>query len=117
LGFDELVYSWGNGSDATNVGVKTFHWSVQQDPNAKMNLTHEYMNVWHERNDYNGNQFSFNTGIMLSQDKPTDSNASTTGLDKNLWKILNNKNDIVWATQIVWDGWQNFAVTLDYVNK
>jgi hypothetical protein len=54
---------------------------------------------------------------MLSQDKPTDSNVSTTGLDKNLWEILNNKNNVVWTTQIAWDGWQNFAVTLDYVNK
>jgi hypothetical protein len=117
LGFRRAGLLMGNGSDATNVGVKTFHWSVQQDSSMKMNLTHEYMNVWHERNDYNGNQFSFNTGIMLAQDKPTDTNVSTTGLDKNLWKILNNKNDVIWTTYIVWDNWQNFAVTVDYVNK
>ena len=45
-----------NGTDASNVGVKTFHWSVRQDPKMAMNLTHEYMNVWHETNDYSHNQ-------------------------------------------------------------
>lgn len=63
----------------------------------KMNLTHEYTNVWHERKE--------------------DSNVSKTGLDENLWKILSNKNDVIWTTSIAWDAWQNFAVTVDYVNK
>jgi len=54
---------------------------------------------------------------MLDRDKPTDSNVSTTGLDENLWKILNNKNDVIWTTSIAWDGWQNIAMTVDYVNK
>lgn len=107
----------GNGSDASNVGVKTFHWSVQQDPERKMNLTHEYMNVWHETNDYTSNQFSINTGVMLVQDKPKTSNVSTTGSDKHLWKILNRNNDVIWTTKIEWDDWQNFAITLDYEKK
>jgi len=107
----------GNGSDATNVGVKTFHWSVKQDLDAKMNLTHEYMNVWHEANDYASNQFSLNTGIMLEQDKPIGSNVTTTGLDRRLWKILDRKNNVVWTTRIEWDDWQNFAVTVNYENK
>ncbi|TVY67475.1 hypothetical protein LSUE1_G006814 [Lachnellula suecica] len=114
LGFRRAGLLMGNGSDATNVGVKTFHWSVKQDLNAKMNLTHEYMNVWHEANDYASNHFSINAGIMLEQDKPTDSNVTTTGLAKNLWKILDRKNNVIWTTRIDWDVWQNFAVTLDY---
>ena len=109
-----LLLAKNNGSDATDVGVKTFHWSVRQDPNAKMNLTHEYMNAWHEGNDYSANQFSLDTGIMLSQDAPTDSNVTTTGLDKRLWKFLDNDNDVLWTTLIEWDEWQNFAVTVDY---
>jgi hypothetical protein len=109
-----LLLAQNNGSDATDVGVKTFHWSVRQDLNAKMNLTHEYMNVWHERNDYSANQFSFNAGIMLSQDAPTDSNVTTTGLDKRLWKFLDINNDVLWTTWIEWNEWQNFAVTVDY---
>jgi len=117
LGFRRAGLLMGNGSDATNIGVKTFHWSVKQDLNAKMNLTHEYMNVWHEANDYASNQFSFNTGIMLEQDKPTDSNVTTTGLDKRLWKILDRKNNVLWTTRIEWGVWQNFAVTVDYEEK
>jgi hypothetical protein len=112
-----LLLAQNNGSDATDVGVKTFHWSVRQDLTAKMNLTHEYMNAWHERNDYSANQFSFNTGIMLSQDAPTDSNVTTTGLDKRLWKFLDINNDVLWTTWIERDEWQNFAVTVDYVKK
>lgn len=117
LGFRRAGLLMGNGSDASNVGVKTFHWSVKQDPDAKMNLTHEYMNVWHEANDYASNQFSFNAGIMLAQDKPTDSNVTTTRLNKVLWKILDRKNHVVWTTMIDWDEWQNFAVTVDYEKK
>jgi len=112
-----LLLAKNNGSDATDVGVKTFHWSVRQDLNAKMNLAHEYMNAWHERNDYSANQFSFNTGIMLSQDAPTDSNVSTTVSDKRLWKFLDKDNDVLWTTLIEWDGWQNFAVTVDHVKE
>jgi len=117
VGFRRAGLLMGNGSDASNVGIKTFHWSVQQDSLAKMNLTHEYMNVWHEANDYASNQFSFNTGIMLAQDQPLDSNVSTIGLEKDLWKILNRKNDVIWTTKIDEDDWQNFAVTVDYLNK
>ena len=117
IGFRRAGLLLGNGSDASNVGMETFHWSVRQDPKAKMNLTHEYMNAWHERNDYSANQFSFNTGVMLSQDAPTDSNVTTTGLNKKLWKFLNNHNDVIWTTWIEWDEWQNFAVTMDYVKE
>lgn len=117
LGFRRAGLLMGNGSDATNVGVKTFHWSVKQDFHAKMNLTHEYMNVWHEANDYASNQFSFNTGIMLEQDQPTDSNVTTTGLDKRLWKFLDRKNNVIWTKRIDWHEWQNFAVTVDYEKK
>ena len=99
------------------MGVKTFHWSVKQDPARKMNLTHEYMNVWHEANDYASNQFSFNAGVMLEQDQPIDTNVSTIGLDKRLWKFLDRRNNVVWTTRISMDEWQNFGITLDYVNK
>lgn len=117
IGFRRAGLLMGNGSDATNIGVKTFHWSVKQDPQREMNLTHEYLNAWHEANDYSSNQFSFNTGIMLEQDKPTDSNVSTTGLSKYLWKFLDRDNDVIWTTRIDWQAWQNFAVTVDYNEK
>ena len=88
----------GNGSDTSNVGVQTYHWSVMQPEHKKrrMNFTHEYMNVWHETNDYSRNHFSPNVGVMLEQDKPKEGNVTTTGLDKRLWKILDRKNNVTW---------------------
>lgn len=119
LGFRRAGLLMGNGTDASNVGVETFHWSVKQDPAMKMNLTHEYMNVWHETNAYDANQFSFNTGIMLSQDYPKTGNVTNLKEEnaKNDWKFQNRNNDIVWSTRISEDEWQNFAVTLNYVKK
>jgi len=117
LGFRRAGLLLGNGSDESNVGVKTFHWSVLQDHSRRMNLTHEYMNAWHEANDYASNQFSINIGIMLEQDKPKDTNETTTGLDKRLWKFLDRRNNVIWTTRIRWDEWQNFAITLDYNKK
>jgi hypothetical protein len=117
IGFRRAGLLLGNGTDATVVGVKTFHWSVKQDTKAEMNLTHEYMNAWHETNDYSANQFSCNTGIMLEQDHPTDNSVTTTGLNKRLWKFLDRDNDVMWTTWIDWEDWQNFAVTVDYVKK
>lgn len=127
VGFRRAGFLLGNGSDATNVGVKTFHWSVRQpqplfSPNfTAMNLSHEYMNAWHERNDYSGNQFSINAGVMLSQDYPANCSsecvAKEQALPRQAWKFLDHLNDIVFVTPIQYGSWQNFAVTLDYNAK
>ncbi|PVH70265.1 glycoside hydrolase family 131 protein [Cadophora sp. DSE1049] len=116
VGFRRAGMLLGNGSDASNIGVQTYHWSVMQpeDKKGRMNLTHEYMNVWHETNDYSSNHFSLNAGVMLDQDKPKEGTVTTTGLDKRLWKILDRKNNVIWTTKIEWEGWQNFAIKLDY---
>ncbi|CZS98286.1 related to endoglucanase c [Rhynchosporium agropyri] len=116
LGFRRAGLLMGNGSDASNVGVQTYHWSVMQpeDKKRRMNLTHEYMNVWHEANDYSSNHFSLNAGTMLEQDRPKEGNVTTTGLDKRLWKVLDRKNNVIWTTRIELDGWQNFGIKIDY---
>ncbi|KAH7381753.1 hypothetical protein BKA64DRAFT_647293 [Cadophora sp. MPI-SDFR-AT-0126] len=116
VGFRRAGLLLGNGSDASNFGVQTYHWSVMQpqDKKRRMNLTHEYMNVWHETNDYSSNHFSLNAGVMLEQDKPKEGNVTTTMLDGRLWKILDRKNNVMWATTIDWEEWQNFAIMLDY---
>ena len=116
-GFRRAGLTLGNGSDASNVGVRIYHWSVRQDSCRPMNLTHEYMNVWHETNDYSANQWSLNTGTMLSQDQPLDSNVTTEGLDKHLWKVLNRNNDVIWTTKIEEDEWQNFGIVMDIPSK
>ncbi|CAG8983624.1 hypothetical protein HYALB_00004646 [Hymenoscyphus albidus] len=113
-GFRRAGLLLGNGSDASNTGIRTFHWSIRQDPSRKLNLTHEYMLVWHEANDFASNQWSLNAGILLEQDKPKDTNGSTTGLDKSLWKILDRKNNVIWTGLIDLYGWENFGILMDH---
>ena len=129
LGFRRAGFLMGNGTDETTVGVKTFHWSSKQPQPSfsqgftSMNLTHEYMNAWHERNDYTGNQFSINAGVLLSQDYPANCSTSSActatekKLPKKAWKFLDHGNNVVFVTPILYDQWQNFAVTLDYDKK
>ncbi|RYO93943.1 hypothetical protein DL763_004217 [Monosporascus cannonballus] len=76
------------------VGVRTLHWSVKQDPARTLNLTHEYLNVWHETS---------TTGTIIGQSG-----------NENTFKILDRENIEVWSTPINCEEWQNFAVTLDF---
>lgn len=100
----------GPGTDAADAGVVTFHWSVKQDAARPLNLTHEYMNAWHERADYNGNQFACVGGIVL----PGDGGLDQRG-DK--WRVQNAKNEFVFEVPIEYKKWQNFGVQLDYANE
>ncbi|KAI1134942.1 hypothetical protein F5Y05DRAFT_396058 [Hypoxylon sp. FL0543] len=94
-----------NGPGTT--GVRTLHFSVKQDPERTLNLTHEYLNVWHETSDYSANQFNFEAGTIIGK---SDS-------DKNSFKVLNRQNTQVWSTPIDATAWQNFAITLDFVKN
>ncbi|CAO2651731.1 Nn.00g000140.m01.CDS01 [Neocucurbitaria sp. VM-36] len=85
-------------------GVKTLHWSVKQDPARPLNLTHEYLNVWHEAGDYSSNQIQFQAGSIIGK-----SNA-----DKNNFKILDRNGNSLYSVAIDQKQWQNFAITLDY---
>jgi hypothetical protein len=98
------------GADASDAGVVTFHWSVKQDQARPLNLSHEYMNVWHEKADYSGNQFMFVGGVVLPGDG---------GLDKegDKWRVQNAKNEFIYQVPIDGKEWQNFAVQLNYSNK
>lgn len=88
-------------------GIKTIHFSVKQDPQRPLNLSHEYLNVWHEASDYSANQFNFEAGTVIGQES----------LGKNTFKVLNRANKQVWSTGIDAKEWQNFAVTLDFGKK
>jgi hypothetical protein len=98
-------------SDAADSGIVTFHWSVSQDPHRALNLSHEYMNVWHERADYAGNQFSFVGGIVLKQDGGT---GVDTKEERESWKVMDRNNSVVFRVPISFETWQNFAIQLDY---
>lgn len=88
-------------------GVRTLHFSVKQDPERTLNLTHEYLNVWHEAADFSSNQFNFQTGTIIG----------SSGSDKNNFQILNRQNTEVWSTPVDATAWQNFAITLDFVQN
>lgn len=99
------------GADAADKGVATFHWSVRQDRARALNLSHEYMNVWHEKADYSGNQFTFVGGVVLPVD---GGDGLDTREERESWKVQDAKNRFVFRTPILGDEWQNFAVRLDY---
>ncbi|KAF2201021.1 hypothetical protein GQ43DRAFT_416723 [Delitschia confertaspora ATCC 74209] len=85
-------------------GVKTLHWSVKQDPQRALNLTHEYLNVWHEAADYSADQIQFQTGQIIGK----------SASDKNNFKILDRNGKSLYSVAMDMKNWQNFAVTLDY---
>ncbi|KAF2686735.1 glycoside hydrolase family 131 protein [Lentithecium fluviatile CBS 122367] len=88
-------------------GVKTLHWSVKQDAARPLNLTHEYLNVWHEAGDYSSNQIQFQTGQIIGK----------SAADKNNWKILDRNGKQLYAVAMDKTQWQNFAVKLDYTQN
>lgn len=96
-----------NTGSPASTGIKTIHFSVKQDPQRPLNLTHEYLNVWHEASDYSANQFNFEAGTILGQES----------LPKNTFKVLNRQNKQIWSTPIDNKEWQNFAITLDFSKK
>lgn len=85
-------------------GVKTLHFSVRQDATRPLNLTHEYLNVWHEAADFSHNQIQFTTGTLLDD----------VSADKDTFKVLDAAGKILWSTPISQRDWQNFAFKLDY---
>ncbi|KAF2841175.1 glycoside hydrolase family 131 protein [Patellaria atrata CBS 101060] len=99
-----LQFNGDSSDDASSKGVKTIHFSVRVDATRALNLTHEYLNVWHETADYSANQFNFQTGTIIGK----------SSSDRNNWKVLNRNNQLVWSTPMVADTWQNFAITLDF---
>lgn len=111
VGFRRAGLLLGNGSDASNQGVMTFHWSSMQDSTRKLNLTHEYLTSFHETNDSGGAQFALQIGTPLDKNSTVDKPAPSD------WKMLDRNNDIVFTTPLEFDAWQNFAVTLDVPKK
>ncbi|KAF4496322.1 endoglucanase c [Fusarium agapanthi] len=84
-------------------GVKTLHFSIMQDHKRPLNLSHEYLNVWHEKADFSGNQFQFQAGQLIGQ----NGTAAT-------WKLLDQDFKLLWETPMLKKVWQNFAITLNY---
>jgi len=88
-------------------GTKTFHWSVRQPSTQRLNFTHEYMNVFHVNKDEDVFNFRTEIGRLIAW-------SGQQPVPISHWKFLNRKNEGIWSTDIVYDAWQNFAVTLDF---
>lgn len=110
LGFRRAGLLLGNGSDASNAGVMTFHWSSKQDAARPLNLTHEYLTVWHETNDSSGSQFALQLGLPLGSN-------DTSEAASHSWKMLDRNNTVVFTSPLNFEEWSNFAVTVDIPNK
>ncbi|KAH8733043.1 hypothetical protein GQ44DRAFT_696847 [Phaeosphaeriaceae sp. PMI808] len=102
------------GADAADSGIVTFHWSVKQDTARPLNLSHEYMNLFHEKADFSGNQFAFLGGVVLAGD---GGNGIDSKEEKEKWRIQNAKQAFVFETPICFSEWQNFAIQLDYTKE
>ncbi|KAK3955950.1 hypothetical protein QBC32DRAFT_367268 [Pseudoneurospora amorphoporcata] len=86
------------GSPASK-GVKTLHFSVRQDSKRPLNLTHEYLNIWHETSDWSANQFNFQTGTINGQEGKLPKNTTlqvyySKGNEplRNVTKAVSNNN-------------------------
>ncbi|KAK4105931.1 glycoside hydrolase family 131 protein [Parathielavia hyrcaniae] len=93
-----------NEGSPGSAGVKTIHFSLKWDAQRALNLSHEYLLVWHEAGDYSANQFNFEAGAILGQ----------PSLPEDTYKLLDRNNKQIWSTKILKNHWQNFAVTLDF---
>lgn len=88
-------------------GIKTLHFSVKQDAKRPLNLTHEYLNIWHEAGDFSRNQIQFTTGTLIDNAKEP----------KNTFKVLDGAGKVLWSTPISNTQWQNFALKLDFTKN
>ncbi|KAJ6201432.1 hypothetical protein J3E72DRAFT_436179 [Bipolaris maydis] len=79
-------------ADAADNDTVTYHWSVHQNVEKPLNFSHEYMNVWHERADFTGNQFTLVGGLRRRE----------------------NDKKSIFETPILFDQWQDFAVQVDH---
>lgn len=102
-----LMFAGDAPVDEGSQGVKTLHFSVKQDPARPLNLTHEYLNVWHETADFTTNQIQFQAGTLIG---------NSTSKKQN-FKILDRTGKQIWSIPIDFKRWQNFALTLDYTKK
>ncbi|OAA67092.1 hypothetical protein SPI_01668 [Niveomyces insectorum RCEF 264] len=105
----ELLPASNSGTDPSTQGVKTLHFSVMQDAQRPLNLSHEYQLVFLESNDFSTNQLVLKTGTILG---------GAAGVDPNTLQLFGNVNanppQVLFSTPFTPGVFQNFAVTLDF---
>ncbi|KAL1910034.1 hypothetical protein Sste5344_004223 [Sporothrix stenoceras] len=105
----ELLPASNTGTDPSTQGVKTLHFSVMQDAQRPLNLSHEYQLVFLESNDFSTNQLVLKTGTVLGQ---------AGNVDPNTLQLFGNVNTnppvVLFSTPFTPGVFHNFAVTLDF---
>ncbi|KAK2037063.1 hypothetical protein LZ31DRAFT_510247 [Colletotrichum somersetense] len=106
----ELIPSSNVGTDASTLGVKTLHFSVQKDAQRPLNLSHEYQLAFLESNDFLTNQFVLKTGTILGGAVNADPDTLT------LFGNVNTKPapPVLFSTPFAEDTIHNFAIAMDF---
>lgn len=105
----ELLPASNSGSDPSTQGIKTLHFSLQQDTNRPLNFSHEYQLVFLETADFSTNQFALKTGAISGH----------AGQGNNrlvLQSNVRNPTDLH-AVSFTAGVWHNYAITLDFTAK
>ncbi|CAK7216689.1 hypothetical protein SBRCBS47491_002913 [Sporothrix bragantina] len=106
----ELLPASNTGTDPSTQGVKTLHFSVMQDAQRPLNLSHEYQLVFLESNDFSTNQLVLKTGTILGQ-----AAGAGSASDLQLFGNVNaNPPQVLFSTPFTPGVFNNFAVTLDF---
>lgn len=100
----QFLADTNEGSPASQ-GVRTVHFSAQMDAGRPLNLTHEYLLVWHETAAYDANQFNFQAGTVIGQE--------ATGRP-DTYKLMDREYKVLWETEMLEGEWQNFGITIDF---
>ncbi|EFQ33734.1 hypothetical protein CGRA01v4_12288 [Colletotrichum graminicola] len=106
----ELIPSSNVGVDASTLGIKTLHFSVQKDEQRPLNLSHEYQLVFLESNDLTTNQIVLKTGTILG---------GVANVDPDTLTLFGNVNTkpappVLFSTPFTEYTIHNFAVTMDF---
>ncbi|KAK2030606.1 hypothetical protein LX32DRAFT_681686 [Colletotrichum zoysiae] len=106
----ELIPASNVGTDASTLGVKTLHFSVQKDVQRPLNLSHEYQLAFLESNDFLTNQFVLKTGTILG---------GAANADPDTLTLFGNVNTrpappVLFSTPFAEDTIHNFAIAMDF---
>jgi hypothetical protein len=94
-------------NDVATTGVKTMHFSIQQDASKPLNLTHDYQVTFLETTDFATHQFDVRIGRPAGDNIVVDGDSKTAGSAAKIFE----------TPFVGVAGFQNFAVTMDFDAK
>lgn len=100
-----------SGTDASTLGLKTLHFSLQKNPARPLNTSHEYQLAFVEDNSFSTNQFVLKTGTILG---------GVVGADPNRLVLQGNiarGGAELFSVDFKEGVWQNFGLVLDFDAK